>query len=99
MTFFTYEGDGRVPFDPTITARRLDGCLLCHGRSIAIVGVFIPATDEMRAVLLRLRRHAQPTKSTSALTYGLCADCVDLDDVTARVECAIEAAAAKVVLQ
>jgi hypothetical protein len=100
MSAWTYADDGsRHVFDPQITSARLDGCLLCGRRRIASVGIFVPATDEMRVVVLRLRQHALKERSTGALAYGLCAACVEDEDVIARVEQAIEAAAAKVIVQ
>ncbi len=93
-----YEDGGRVPFDPTRMGRHLAGCLLC-GRRIAAVGVFLPKTDAMRAAILRLREHPVPARSTSAISYGLCRHHLAQPDVTKRVEKAIEAAAAKVVVQ
>jgi hypothetical protein len=96
---FTYTADGsRVPFNPATTHAQLVGCLLC-GAPVAMVGVFIPATDEMRAVVMRLRMHATRPRSTPCMAYGLCDRHVAEDDVTRRVESALIAAAEQVVLQ
>lgn len=94
---FTYAEDGdRVPFNPL--AMRFAGCLLCGGRARA-VAIFVPTTEAMHAVVLRLRQHAQPAHGTACLAYGLCARCSERADLFARVERALEAAAAKVVVQ
>jgi hypothetical protein len=67
---FTYTEDGsRVAFDPA--TMRVAGCLLC-GRRIAVVGIFIPTTEVMRAVVRRLRKHPAREQSTACLSYGLC---------------------------
>jgi hypothetical protein len=96
---FTYDTDGtRIPFDPQTV--RPTGCILCGRRRIAVVGIFIPATDDMRAVVLKLRRHPiQSTTKWSGIVYGLCRRCMQYPDAADRVEMALEAAAQKVVLQ
>ncbi len=95
----TYAADGaRAPFDPAIVGADLDGCLLC-GAAHSIVGVFVPQTDEMRIVVLRLRRYMPPRHSTPALAYALCGACYGQADVTDHVEAALIDAAARVVTQ
>jgi hypothetical protein len=100
VSAFTYTADGsRVPFDPTATGAHLAGCLLC-GRRVKAVGLFIPLTDAMHAVVLRLRQHPVPASSrASGIAYGLCSRCVKRADATDRVEAALVAAAAKVTVQ
>jgi hypothetical protein len=97
---FTYDADGsRVPFDPNLTGRQLAGCFLC-GRRVVMVGVFMPTTDDMRAVVLRLRQHSVPARTTSAFAYGLCHQhAADIDATSEQVEAALVAAAAHVVTQ
>lgn len=100
MSVFTYATDGkRIPFDPIKMGRNCAGCILCGGRRIAMVGLFVPATDAMRAVVLRLRRHAPRARSTAGLAYGLCRSCAAYADATDRVEAALEAAAERIVVQ
>lgn len=95
---FSYATDGRrEPFDPTRMGQHLDGCVLC-GRRIAMVGIFVPATDAMRAAVLTLRRHAIRPNSTACVSYGLCHRHAR-QDVTGRVEAALVAAAGRVVVQ
>jgi hypothetical protein len=89
---------GRQPFDPLTTGAHLAGCILC-GRRIAAVGVFIPTTDEMHAVVMRLREHPIPPRSTSCISYGLCRRHLAQPDVTERVETALAEAADKVRVQ
>lgn len=94
---FTYAEDGeRTPFDPL--TMQFGGCLLCGGRP-RDVGIFVPTNATMRAVVMKLRRHAQPAHSTACLAYGICARCGERADVTDRVEMALVAAAARVVIQ
>jgi hypothetical protein len=98
MGAYTYADDGsRVPFDPQTAD--LAGCLLCSRRRIAMIGVFVPATDQMRSVVLRLRQHPSRASSTACLAYGLCRDCAGRASVLDEVEAAIEAAAERVTLQ
>ena len=99
MGTFNYDDAGtRIPFDPMKMRDRIAGCILC-GRRVAAIGVFIPDTDDMRAAVLRLRTHVVPTRTTSAVTYGLCKRHADLDGVTDRVEAAIMNASQSVCVQ
>lgn len=97
MTFF-YSGGQRVPFEPETVAARTAGCVLC-GAPSAVFGIFAPTTDAMRAVILRLRTHAVPERSTPAIAYGLCRTCSAHEDAADRVEDALTAAAARVAVQ
>jgi hypothetical protein len=98
VSICAYGVDGpHQPFDPAITRAQLAGCLLCCDPYITVVGVFVPDTAEMLAVVLRLRQH--PIRGTSALAYGLCRRCMRYVDVTDRVEAAIVAAASRVTIQ
>jgi hypothetical protein len=97
---FSYiEDGGRTPFDPLTMGAHLAGCILCARRHIATVGIFVPTTDAMRAVVLRLRRHPQRAQSTACIAYALCARCMKHADATDRVEAALVAAAERVVVQ
>jgi hypothetical protein len=98
MIFAYIEDGGRTPFDPLTMGAHLKGCILC-GRRVNAVGLFLPLTDDMRAVVMRLRRHPQRAQSTACIAYALCARCVDLADVTTRVEAALVAAAERVTVQ
>ena len=98
MSAFTYAGSERVAFAPETVAAQMAGCVLC-GDPSAFVGVFVPTTDVMRAVILRLRTHAIPERSTPAIAYGLCRRCGAYEDAPDRVEDALRAAAARVVAQ
>lgn len=98
MIFSYIEDGGRTPFNPLETGSHLAGCLLC-GRRVKAVGIFVPMTDAMRAVVLRLRRHAQPARSTACIAYGLCTRCMKHADATDRVESALVAAAERVTVQ
>ena len=62
----------RQPFDPQRVRRRLEGCLLCHWRIVAVVGVFYPTNDPARQAVLTLRRNALRAGSLPGLCYGLC---------------------------
>ena len=90
--------DSRVPFDPTLMRSCLAGCLLCGG-SVAVVGIFIPWTDEMRCAVLRLRTRAVVPGSVPSLAYGLCRDHAADLSAPDQVEAAIVTAAAKVAVQ
>jgi hypothetical protein len=95
----TYGADGvREPFDPLTTGAHLAGCILC-GRRIAVVAVFVPTTNAMRAIVTRLREHPVPPRSSACVAYGLCTRCLKHADVADRVEAALVAAAEKVVVQ
>jgi hypothetical protein len=96
---WSYADGSRIPFDPLTTGAHLAGCILCGRRRIATVGIFVPATDAMRAVVLSLRRHAVPECSTGCVAYGLCTRCLKHADATDRVEAALAAAAQKVTVQ
>jgi len=95
-----YADDGsRVPFDPLRVSRHLTGCILC-GAPVAVVGIFVPQTDRMRRAVLLMREHPVREGSTMATAYGLCRrHAANLDLAMERVEQAILAAAAKVVVQ
>lgn len=93
MSVFSYaENGGRIQFDPLTTGAHLAGCCLC-GRRIAAVGIFVPTTEAMRAIVMRLREHPVPPRSTSCISYGLCRRHLAQPDVTNRVETALVAAA------
>ena len=53
----------------------------------------------MIAVVLKLRWHAQPSRTTSGIAYGLCSRCFKYEDAPDRVEAALTAAAERVVIQ
>ena len=96
---FTYADDGRrEPVDPSRMGPHMAGCLLCGPRATT-VGIFIPTTDAMLAVVLRLRQHPVRARSTACIAYGLCQGHVGGADVTDRVERTLIAAAEKVVVQ
>ena len=81
MSVFTYAEDGeRTPFNPFKMGAQLAGCLLCGGR-VTAVGVFIPSTDDMRTVVLRLRQHPVPPHTTPCVAYGVCADHLVVADI------------------
>jgi hypothetical protein len=95
---FTYADDGRrEPFDPLTAGAHLQGCVLC-GRRVETVGIFIPQSPEMEAVVLVLRRHVPPAQSTAGLVYGLCRK-HSRQEVTTRVEAVLVATAGKVTVQ
>jgi hypothetical protein len=97
MNAFTYRSDGtRERFNPMTF--QPGGCCLCGGR-VETVGLFVPATAEMLAVVLRLRRRPTRPNSTPGIAYGLCDSCAAHPDVLDYVERALAAAAAGVVLQ
>jgi hypothetical protein len=99
MSVFTYTEDGeRTPFDPLTVAAQLAGCLLCGRPHVAMVGVFVPETAAMRAVVMRLRRRAPREHSDAAVAYGLCRKHARRD-VTARVETVLTAMAGNVTVQ
>jgi hypothetical protein len=95
---FTYTDAGdREPFDPQATGAHLQGCILC-GRRVASVGIFIPQTPEMQAVVLVLRQHEAPRDSTAGLVYGLCRK-HGRQDVSTRVKAVLVATSRKVTVQ
>lgn len=100
MSFFSYlKDDGRrTPFDPVTTGAHVAVCLFCSQPSAA-VGVFVPRTDEMRAVVIRLRRHPIRPGSEPCLAYGVCRFHLAQADVAERAESALIAAAEGIALQ
>jgi hypothetical protein len=95
-TFWTYAADGRrEPFDPERVGPHVKRCLLCGRRSVRI-GIFVPSTPEMRAVVVRLRGFAAPAGSVASLAYGICARHSGHPETPERVEDAFVAAAQKV---
>jgi hypothetical protein len=61
----------RVPFDPEQVA--FGGrCAICGDRRVRSVGVFTPATRELRHAVLVLRSHPLREGSVAALSYALC---------------------------
>ncbi|MGB2714173.1 MAG: hypothetical protein WBC51_08350 [Vicinamibacterales bacterium] len=98
MTVWTYAADGsRTLFD--FEPSTIRGCCLCGDRRVEHVGLFVPATDEMHAIILKLRQHPARPNSTPCVAYGLCGRCGDRADRFDRVEAALATAAARVVVQ
>jgi hypothetical protein len=61
----------RVPFDPEQVA--FGGrCAICGDRRVRSVGVFTPATPELRHAVLVLRSHPLREGPVAALSYALC---------------------------
>ena len=95
---WTYSGDGRrEPFDPANL--HFAGCILCGDPRIAGVGMFVPATDEMRLAVLPIRRRPPSAGMTGGLAYGLCHACADDPDFCENVEAVILAAAGRATVQ
>jgi hypothetical protein len=93
---WTYTDDGRrEPFDPT--RLRFLGCVLCGDPQVTTVGMFRPATDEMRLAVLLVRHRPPAEGMEGGLAYGVCSDCADDPDVCERVERAIFAASKRTV--
>ncbi len=96
---FTYVHGRRVPFDADAMTARCGRCSVCGRAPVEAVGIFIPLTDEMRQAVAILRMRQAPDGSIAGLCYGVCAACGEDPDLDEKVEAAITAAAARVVVQ
>jgi hypothetical protein len=87
VTINTYDQHGELRrLDPCAMKKRTC-CILC-GAPVVMIGVAIPNTPEMVAVIMRIRTHAVTSDMTPAMAYGLCADHAiepDLDQINAVI--------------